>query len=96
MTKRMGGGRRKTRDLYSKPLRMRGKFNIKSFFQRFSDGDKVIFKAEPAHQGGIYHRRFHGRVGKVKGMQGNCYKVAVSDGGMKKTLLVHPVHLKKI
>jgi len=96
MTKRIGGGRRKTRDLYSKPLRMRGKFNIKSFFQKFSEGDKVIFKAEPAHQGGMYHRRFHGRVGVVKGSQGECYKVAISDGSIKKTLLVHPVHLKKI
>jgi len=96
MTKRMGGGRRKTRDLYSKPIRSRGKFNIKSFFQKFSDGDKVVFKAEPAHQGGMYHRRVHGRVGKVVGSQGECYKVSIMDGSIKKTMLVHPVHLKKI
>ena len=92
----MGGGRRKTRDLYSKPLRMRGKFNIKAFLQKFIQGDKVVLKAEPAYQGGMYHRRYHSKVGTIVGTQGECYKVDIKDHKLKKTLLVHPVHMRKI
>ena len=52
--------------------------------------------AQPAVQGGLYFRRFHGKSGIVKGMQGKCYKVEVKDHDATKIIVVHPVHLKKI
>ena len=53
-------------------------------------------KAETAVQGGMYHRRFHGKSGIVKGTQGRCYKVEIKDGDKQKTMIVHPVHLKRL
>ena len=95
MPERKGGSRRKTRQKYSKTLRQKGKISLRKFFQEFSEGDKVTLKIEPAYQRGLYHRRFHGKQGVVKGKQGDCYLIDVKEESMKKTFIVHPVHLKK-
>ncbi len=96
MGKRKGGYRRRTRHLMRKNVRAKGKIRLASYFASYKTGDKVALFAEPAVQGGIYHLRFHGKVGKVVGKQGSCYNVEILDGGKQKTVIVHPVHLKKV
>jgi ribosomal protein L21E len=96
MVKRIGTARRKTRQKLSKPLRSKGKLSLRQYFQEFVDDEKVVLKAEPAVQDGMYHPRFHGKHGIIKGSQGECYFVEINDQGKTKNLLVHPVHLKKI
>ena len=95
MAKRIGGNRRKTRDKLSKPKSQRGKISITKFFQELKEGDKVVLKAEPAVQSGIYFRRFHGKAGTVKAKRGTCYEVEIKDFNKSKTVIVHPVHLQK-
>lgn len=96
MVQRIGGGRRKTRKKYRKNIRKKGKISIARYFQKFNIGDKVNLSAESAIQEGMYFRRFHGRVGEVKGKQGSCYKIQIRDGKKEKILIVHPIHLKRI
>jgi len=96
MVTRIGGFRRKTRHKLSKNFRRRGKISLTKYFAEFDEGQKVQLVAEPAIQKGMYFPRFHGKVGIVCGKQGNCYQVEISDIGAKKTLVVHPVHLKKV
>ena len=96
MTQRIGTYRRKTRSELTKPLRERGKLSLRKFFQKFNEGDAVILKLDPTYQKGNFHSRFHGRHGIIKGKQGNCYMIAINDKGKDKSLLVHPVHLKKV
>jgi large subunit ribosomal protein L21e len=93
--KRMGGSRKKTRDILGKAPRNRGKFSLTRYFQKFVEGDKVLLKAEPAIHGGMYFRRFHAKPGVVVGMQGRCYVVKIDDMGKKKLVIVNPVHLRK-
>lgn len=93
---RVGGSRRKTRHKLSKNIRTRGKVNLTKFFQILKVGDNVILKAEPAIQRGMYHPRYHGKAGIVTGKAGICYKVEIKDFNMKKTCIVHPIHLKKV
>jgi len=95
MAMRMGGARRKTSHMFSKPLRARGKISIRQFLQKLIVGDKVILKAEPAYQQGVYFRRYHGKIGTIVGNQGTNYFVAIDNFGQEKTLLVHPAHLIK-
>lgn len=95
MPERTGGSRRKTRYKYQKDLRQKGKMSLRKFLQEFTQGDKVTLLIEPAYQRGMYHRRFHGKVGVVSGKQGECYKVDVNEQSMKKTFIIHPVHLRK-
>lgn len=96
MVKRMGSRRRKTRHKLRKKKSEKGKLSISSFIKELNTGEKVVLKAEPSYQKGMYFHRFHGKTGVVKAKKGRCYEVLVRDGGKQKTLIVHPVHLKKV
>ena len=94
--KRIGGARRKTRSIMRKDARSKGKISLSKYFQKLSQGDKVCLKAEPSIQKGVYFRRFHGKIGIIAGKRGNCYNIVIKDQNKEKTLIVHPIHLKKI
>ena len=96
MAQRIRGTRRKTRHKLQKNTRDKGKISITRFFQEFVKGDKVLLAAEPAVQTGMYDPRFHSKVGMVESKRGHCYNVAIKDGGKAKSLIVHPIHLRKM
>ncbi|MBD3313159.1 50S ribosomal protein L21e [Candidatus Woesearchaeota archaeon] len=93
--KKIGGFRRGTRSKLRKGVRNKGKISVTKFFQEFKEGDKVLLKAEPAVQNGMYFPRFHGKTGRIKSKRGRCYEVLIKDIGKEKMLLVHPVHLQR-
>lgn len=92
--KHTGGFRKKTRHKLSKNFRDKGKISLTKYFQVFNEGDKVCLVAEPAVQTGMYFPRFHGLAGVIKNKKGKCYEVEIYDQNAKKTVIVHPVHLK--
>ena len=94
--KHHGGFRRKTRSKLSKNYKEKGKISIRKFFQVFKPGQKVVLKAEPAYQKGMYYPRFHGKCGLVLKQKGECYEILIKDGNKDKMLIVHPIHLKKV
>lgn len=94
MVQRIGGSRRKSRNKLKKDRRNKGKISLTEYFKELKIGDKVVLKAEPSYQKGMYHIRFHGKVGKVVGKKGNCYFVEINDNGKTKKLVIHPIHLK--
>jgi len=96
MVKRLGSKNRKTRQKLSKNIHTKSKIRISTYLQSFKSGDRVALKVEPAIQKGQYYLRFHGKTGQVTGSQGECYKVKIRDFNKQKTLLVHPIHLKRI
>lgn len=96
MVKQTGGNRRKTRSLFRKNIKRRGKISLSSYFQKFKENDKVVLKAEPAVHNGMYFRRFHGKTGNIMRKRGTCYEIMIKDGGKRKIVIVHPVHLKRV
>jgi large subunit ribosomal protein L21e len=96
MVQRIGGKRRKTRSIMRKRVNARGIIPITKYFQKFNEGEIVQLNAEPAVQKGIYSLNFHGKSGKIINKSGTCYNVLIKDGNKEKTLIVHPVHLKRI
>ncbi|MBS3132755.1 50S ribosomal protein L21e [Candidatus Woesearchaeota archaeon] len=96
MTTNIGTSRTKTRRIFSVPKRLKGKLSINKFLQRLEVGDNVVLMASPSIHKGMYHRRFHGRIGTVVGIRDKCYEVRIKDNGKKKTLVVNPVHLVKV
>ncbi len=96
MTQRIGRFRRKTRSKMRKNPANKGKFSIKNYLAEFKDGDRVVLKAEPAVQKGMYFPRFHGKEGIITRKQGSCYIVKIKDIKKIKVLIVHPVHLKRV
>jgi large subunit ribosomal protein L21e len=95
MVQRTGGPRRKTRHKLRKNVRDKGKISISNFLQSFKENDKVALVAEPAVQNGMFHPRFQGRIGVVERKQGDSYQVKIVDGSKPKTLIVHPIHLRR-
>ena len=95
MVQRIGGLRRKTRYKFRKEKRRRGKISVTRYFQSFNAGDRVYLHVEPAVQKGMYYPRFMGKAGIVKGKRGKCYEVTINDISKEKTVVVHPVHLKR-
>lgn len=96
MVKRIGGLRRKSRGKFSLSTREKGKISLTKFFQEVKPGDKVMLKANPAYQKGMYMARFHGRTGVVKKRRGACYEIVIRDMDKKKSLVVHPLHFVKV
>lgn len=96
MVRRKGGLKRKSRRLMTKPLRKRGKVSLTRFLATYAVGDKVTFVQEPSVQKGQFHVRFHGRAGVITEKRGACYAVTFKEGSKSKTILTHPVHLKRL
>ena len=95
MTNRKGGYRHKTRQVMRQHIRNKGKIPLRAYLASYEKDERVILKANPAVQKGMYHLRFHGRVGTIGEKRGECYVMTIKDGGKKKTLIVHPIHFKK-
>jgi len=96
MTKRIGGFRRKTRHKLMKKAKYKGKISLRGYFQIFKVGDKVLLKADTAVHKGMYNPKYHSKSGKILGKRGNCYKLEIKDKNKIKTLIVHPVHLRRL
>jgi large subunit ribosomal protein L21e len=96
MAKRIGTSRRKTRHKFKKSLRQKGKLSISRYFQAFNEGERVGLSVEPSVQKGIYFPRFVGRIGIIRKKNGSCYEVEIKDKSKLKTIIVHPVHLKRL
>ncbi|MBW2974665.1 50S ribosomal protein L21e [Candidatus Woesearchaeota archaeon] len=92
---RKGGLRRKTRSLFKKHRNEKGRMSLSRYFTTFNEGEMVRLSVESSIQKGMYHPRFYGKTGIVKNKKGRCYEVLVTDGGKRKTLIVHPIHLRK-
>ncbi len=90
----MGGFRRKTRHKLTKPLREKGKVTITRLLRKFKVGDRVTLVLEPAVSKGVFNPRFQGQAGVVKSKKGECYEVEINDSGKRKSLTIHPVHLR--
>jgi len=93
MVKRIGSIRRKTRHKISKKTRAKGKISTSAYFQKFETGKKVVLKGDASVKKGIYFPRFYGKIGVIKGKQGNCYKVSMKDGNKQK-IVVRPFIMK--
>lgn len=86
------GVRRKTRRKFSKAVREKNK--VTNLLKTFSISDSVVVRIDSSVQDGMPDPKFHGRVGRVVGIAGKCYKIELKDFGKRKTLVVNPAHLK--
>ncbi len=93
---RKGGARRKTRQKMSKKPSEKGKISIRRLLGSFKEGDKVQLLADSGYKGGTFPLRFYGKKGIVKSKQGRAYHIIINDQNKYKSLIVHPVHLKKV
>ncbi len=94
MVKRSHGYRVSTRKMMTKKIRQRGAPSLGKLLRPYQEGDRVDIIIDPAIHGGQPHRRFHGRVGIIRGRRGNAYEVETNLGKKVKLLIIRPEHLK--
>lgn len=78
-----------------KDIRTRGKIQLSRYFQEFKKGDLVAIVREPSvpFQTPL---KFQGRTGTIKERKGKACLIKIKDENKEKTLLIKPIHLKKI
>ena len=96
MVRRSRGLRSTTRKKFTKSPRDRGNPPVSRMFQDFKVGEKANIVIDPAIQKGQPHHRFHGFTGVVTGKQGDAFLVKVKVGGLEKTLIIRPEHLRTV
>lgn len=96
MVQRIGGLRRKSRNKFKKKPRKRGKTSIKNYLEQYENGDIVQLVIDPSNHKGVFHPRFHNRIGKIVSESGRCYKVRIKDRNKVKDIIAHPSHLKRV
>jgi large subunit ribosomal protein L21e len=93
---RVGGLRRKKVSIFTKGTKTKGKISLRRYLSEFRVGDRVSLTIEPAVHEGTYCPRFVGKSGTILAKKGTCYEVKIMDFSKSKTLIVHPVHMRKI
>ncbi|MBU3923762.1 MAG: 50S ribosomal protein L21e [Nanoarchaeota archaeon] len=79
----------------SKKIREKGKLKLSSYFKKIDDGARVALVTD-AGVCSSYAKRLKGMSGKVVGSRGKFKLLEIKDGNKLKTIIIHPVHLRKL
>lgn len=90
------GYRAKTRRLFSKDLRKRGKIGLSKLLISYDPGDRICVNIDPSIHKGMPHSRYQGRVGTIVGKRGRSYVINVSLGERVAQLIARPEHIQPL
>jgi large subunit ribosomal protein L21e len=94
LVRRSKGYRSRTRTLFRKNPRERGKVGLSRLLRIYNPGDKVKIRIDSSVHKGMPHRRYQGRVGIVKARRGRSYIIEVAEGRQTRTLIARPEHIE--
>jgi large subunit ribosomal protein L21e len=94
LVRRSKGYRSRTRTLFRKKAREKGKVGLSRLLRTYNPGDKVKIRIDSGVHKGMPHRRYHGRVGIVKARRGRSYVIEVVEGRQTRTLIARPEHIE--
>jgi large subunit ribosomal protein L21e len=85
------GYRRKTRRLLSKK---KGMVPLTRLLYTYEKGQSVVIDIDPSQPKGMPHRRYQGKVGKVREVRKHSLIVDVKVGGKTKKVIARFEHVK--
>ncbi|HWG91531.1 MAG TPA: 50S ribosomal protein L21e [Candidatus Thermoplasmatota archaeon] len=94
MVVRSKGFRSKTRSKLARRASEKGLTPVTHSLRSFDEGSKVNININSSIHKGMPHPRFQGFTGTVVGKQGTAFIVSVRVGGLMKTVIARPEHLK--
>lgn len=59
-------------------------------------GDKVLIYIDPSYHKGMPHKRYHGKIGIIKGFRGRAFEIETKKGDKKVLLIIPPEHLRPL
>jgi ribosomal protein L21E len=74
---------------------LRKGFKFSEYFREFKVGDRVALVRNTSSTG-MFPKQFSGRTGYINARYKNAYGVKFLNGKRYKTLVVRPIHIKKI
>nr|ABV22449.1 ribosomal protein L21 [Oxyrrhis marina] len=93
------GYRARTRDLFSKAYKTKGRPMLGRYLVNFHVGDYVDIKADPSVQSGMPHKFYHGRTGIVFNVTKSAVGVEVTkvvgNRQLRKRIHVRVEHVRK-
>ncbi|TBU07404.1 ribosomal protein L21 [Hamiltosporidium magnivora] len=96
---RSKGYRRGTRHRFAQPHRKHGAIRMSKYMTTYKKNDLVDIKVNPAIHKGMPHKFYHGRTGKVVGVNPRSLVVilnkTVGNKQIRRTLYVREEHLSK-
>lgn len=78
-----------------KRIREKGKLRLSQYFKEIEEGSRVAVTIDESVNR-PFHKRMQGKSGVVVGSRGNSKIIKIKDGRKEKTLIIHPIHIKKI
>jgi large subunit ribosomal protein L21e len=94
--RRSKGYRKRTRKKLSKHVRERGPPPASKIIQDIKPGTRVVILIDPSIAKGQPHSRYHGRTGVVAERRGRAYVVEIREGGVIKSIISRPEHLRVV
>ena len=85
------GFRRKSRHLLS--LKSNQSTGLSYLLQNYKENDDVVVVLSPNQVKGMPHRRFHGKVGKVKKVMRRSVSLSIKSGNKVKTVISRFEHI---
>lgn len=79
----------------SKKIRQKGKLRLSEYYKKLDEGDTVAIVIEKSVRIN-FPKRMQGKTGKVIGSRGYYKLVELKDKDAVKTLIIHPIHLRKL
>ena len=92
--KKSKGTRVRTRSLFKKEPRERGKIRLNKLLYEYEPGNQVVVMIDSSVQKGMPHRRYHGKVGTIIEKRGRSYIISVTQGNALREILIRPEHLE--
>jgi large subunit ribosomal protein L21e len=92
--RRSKGYRSRTRTLFRKKPREKGKVGLSRLLRTYNPGDKVMIRIDSSVHKGMPHRRYHGRIGVIKAKRGRSYIIEVDVGKQTRTVIARPEHIE--
>lgn len=82
------------RKILTKNPREKGRQPLGTLLYEYKPEEKVVIKINPSVHKGMPHRRYHGKIGLIKGKRGRSYIVRITEGSIERTLILRPEHVK--
>lgn len=92
--KKSKGYRVRTRSLFKKEPRERGRIRLRKLLYEHQPGSRVVIMIDSSVQKGMPHRRYHGKVGTILDRRGRSYIVSVTQGNAVREIIIRPEHLE--
>lgn len=89
------GTRRKSRSVFTKKVRERGRLPLSRLLTKYEEGEKVVINIDSGIHKAMPHKRYQGKVATIVGKRGRAYILEIPQRKTVKTIITTPEHIRK-